>query len=70
MPKSSPHSRLIDALGGPAELARRLAAAGEAVKPQAVTLWRGRGIPHRLRGRIALIANDLSIPLPPRFLLS
>lgn len=64
------HSELIDALGGPAEVSRLLAASGEKVGRSAVSLWRRRGIARRLRGRITVIATGRGVPLPPGFLLT
>lgn len=47
-------SSLIQALGGPAAVARLIAAATQKpITPQAVTIWKRKGIP---RGRIADLA--------------
>ena len=48
-------SKIIDLLGGPAEVARMCA-----VSPQAVTQWRGHGIP---KGQMVVLAARVELSL-------
>lgn len=54
---------IIDALGGNSAVAELLDCT-----PNAVSNWRKREIPWRLRPTIALIASERGIDLPPGFL--
>lgn len=75
MPQDRPvrpdHSKLINALGGPAALSRivveRLGTAIR-ISPTAVSHWRFRGIPHRHRVAIARFAAAEGIEIPENFL--
>jgi hypothetical protein len=54
--------QLIDALGGNTALAKALN-----LTPNAVSNWRNRGIPWKLRPQIARMANEKAVPLPSDF---
>lgn len=54
--------QLIDALGGNTALAKALN-----LTPNAVSNWRNRGIPWKLRPQIARMANEKAVPLPADF---
>lgn len=53
---------LIDSLGGNTALAEQLSCT-----PNAVSNWRTRGIPWRLRPVIARMATERGVPLPSDF---
>jgi len=59
------HSDIIDKLGGTGALAATLG-----IKDSAVSMWRSedRGIPWRWRPRIAQLAKQRKVELPPTFL--
>jgi hypothetical protein len=54
--------QLIDDLGGNTALAKALN-----LTPNAVSNWRTRGIPWKLRPVIARMANEKAVPLPANF---
>lgn len=54
--------QLIDDLGGNTALAKALN-----LTPNAVSNWRTRGIPWKLRPQIARMANEKAVPLPSDF---
>lgn len=54
---------LLEALGGAPEIAKKLGLA-----PNRVSNWRLRGVPWRYRLRLAKMAEEKSVKLPPRFL--
>lgn len=54
--------QLIDDLGGNTALAKAFK-----LTPNAVSNWRTRGIPWKLRPQIARMANEKAVPLPSGF---
>jgi hypothetical protein len=54
--------QLIDSLGGNSELAKALN-----LTPNAISNWRIRGIPWRMRPAIARIAAEKAVALPSDF---
>lgn len=73
-PRPSPaQSQLLDAIGGPKKVAElvndRLKLEGDdALLPQAVSMWKVRGIPYRYRAILAIEARERSIGVPAGFL--
>ena len=57
-------SDLIDALGGPSSVAADLGG----MLPQRVANWKTRGIPWRIRPRLAKLAEQRGIKVPDGFL--
>lgn len=55
---------IIDALGGPKKVADELGG----LLPQRVANWKTRGIPWRMRHRLARLAERRGIKLPKGFL--
>lgn len=58
-------SDIIDALGGPAALAKLFG-----LSVAAVSYWKTRGISWEYRPRIAALAQERQVELPPDFLLT
>lgn len=58
------HANFIDALGGPPVVAKLLGLKGSNV----VGNWRERGVALRYRHRMAKIAKEKGVKLPPDFL--
>lgn len=54
--------QLITDLGGPTAIAKELG-----VKPNAVSNWRRRGIPWKVRPALARMAADRAVALPSDF---
>ena len=54
--------KLIDDLGGNTALAKALD-----LTPNAISNWRTRGIPWKMRPAIARLANEKAVPLPNDF---
>lgn len=62
------HSRLIEDLGGPTEVAEALhSRLGVTMHSQAVSNWKRRGIPWRYRGTLVVIANEKGVSAPSDF---
>lgn len=54
--------QLIDDLGGNAALAKALG-----LTPNAISNWRKRGIPWKVRPTVARMAAEKAVALPPNF---
>lgn len=69
-PRPSPAQiQLIDDLGGPARVAAIVAArTGYPLRPQAVSLWKRRGIPHGYRIHLVHEAVERGLAVPEGFL--
>lgn len=68
---SARHVVLIDELGGPTIVAALVSASiglSPELKPQAVSMWRRRGIPYRYRAPLAILAREKCVNVPPGFL--
>lgn len=65
------HEDLINRLGGAAKVRRAiLAAGGPDLTPQAISLWKKRGVAHRYRPLINKIAITRGIDPPKGFLIT
>lgn len=63
--------QLIDDLGGPvmvAELVTRRRRLRKPMTPQAISMWKTRGIPYRYRGILCQAAGEQGVAVPANFL--
>lgn len=68
---SAAQSRLIDNLGGPTAVSKAINTRLELdppITPQAVSMWKVRGIPYRYRACLTIVARDKSLRVPDGFL--
>lgn len=67
------HSQFLDDLGGPAKIAAYVSerlSMDPPMTPQAVSMWRKRGIPHGYRMALAVMAQAHGVAVPGGFFFS